>query len=331
MTIQGIFKNADLIAGKDAVYITDTNVYSFYKDCFNEKRTIVIEAGEKSKDWSTISYIVDQLLINNASRKTFLVGVGGGVVTDITGFVASIYMRGIDFGFISTSLLGMVDASIGGKNGIDFGGYKNMIGTFRMPAFVYYSVDFLDTLPKEEMRNGFGEILKYGIGFSKTLFMKLYNTSFDELIQDKLALAACISQCVSIKEKIVKFDMLEESQRKHLNLGHTFAHAIERYTDYKMPHGMAVGKGLWAITEYSYSNNYINKDEHDKIVELLNNYGFVDANTKSLVDISKNYIEHDKKSDKDFIDLIVLDTIGVCSTAKVKIQELNPEAISLNY
>ena len=177
LPIQEIFKELEETF-KDIVYITDSNVYKYYSNYFNDDKTIIVKAGEKSKSIETISAIYSELLEMNANRNTVIIGVGGGIVTDITGFVASTYMRGVKFGFISTSLLGMVDASIGGKNGINFNGYKNIIGTISQPLFIYWSIDFLDTLPQKEIENGliksysnlgdFKEDIKNNIPFEQT-------------------------------------------------------------------------------------------------------------------------------------------------------------------
>lgn len=323
LSIPEIFENVEAYSGKDTVYITDANIYNHYKQYFDGKKYIIIYPGETTKNFDTIRYIVDQLLIvHHASRKTFLVGVGGGVVTDITGLVASLYMRGLDFGFVSTSLLGMVDASIGGKNGVDYCGYKNIIGTFNQPEYIYWSVDFLDTLPEEEIHNGFGEILKYAIGFDKMLFMNLNNWTYDQLKNDKNGMESIIRNCQFIKKQIVISDERESGIRKTLNLGHTVAHAIEKKSSNKIPHGQAVGKGIHVMTKYSYDNKYIDIDDYERILELLDKYKFFDTDDIKLANKSKEFIGYDKKGDKDCIDLIVIDRIGSCKIVKTELEEL---------
>ena len=156
------FAYVEKLAPKEkTVMITDEHVFASHKKKFKGWNTIVLKAGEKYKVQQTVDVVIDQLIAFGADRKTTLVGVGGGVVTDITGYVAGIYMRGIRFGFVPTSLLAMVDASIGGKNGIDVGVYKNMVGLIRQPAFLLYDTSFLKTLPKAEWQNGFAEIIKH--------------------------------------------------------------------------------------------------------------------------------------------------------------------------
>lgn len=145
----------------NAIYITDENVYALHQPQFKGKPTIVIPAGEAHKQQATVDFIIEALLNFGANRQSVLIGVGGGVVTDMVGYVAGIFMRGVQFGFVPTTLLAMVDAAIGGKNGIDVGVYKNMVGLIRQPAFIVYDHSFLTTLPSYQWENGFAEIIKH--------------------------------------------------------------------------------------------------------------------------------------------------------------------------
>jgi len=318
-SIPDIFKSIES-SYSNVLYITDAVVYTFYKDYFPIKKTIVIPAGEQFKDLDVINIILKEMIKKNASRKTFLVGIGGGVVTDMTGLVASLYMRGIKFGFVSTTLLGMVDAAIGGKNGVNLDGYKNIIGTFNQPEFIYWHEDFLDTLPKEEMHNGFGEILKYAIGFNKILFDVLYLDDEDYIISNKALIKRIIEICQRIKQDIVYIDEKESGPRKKLNLGHTIAHAIEKETSNRIAHGHAVGLGLHFIAEYSLMNNYIDEAIYSKISEVLEKYGFKKDN--ELIAKSLDHIIHDKKANGDMIDLVVLKGIGECNILKIETKTL---------
>src|SRR5678815_2835973 len=151
----------NIVDQKNAIIITDENVFNQHNKKFKNWNCIVLKPGEEFKVQSTVDSIIEQLIAMEADRKTTLVGVGGGVITDITGYVASVYMRGISFGFIPTSLLAMVDASIGGKNGIDVGVYKNMVGIIRQPKFILHDMIFLNSLPQNEWENGFAEIIKH--------------------------------------------------------------------------------------------------------------------------------------------------------------------------
>jgi 3-dehydroquinate synthetase len=157
-----------------------------------------------------------------------LIGVGGGVVTDITGYVASIYLRGIRFGFVPTTILGMVDAAIGGKNGIDVGVYKNMVGTITQPAFLLYDMDFLKSLPDREWRNGFAEIIKHAAIKKAAMFAELESATLQHFQQNKEALQKLIQENALLKAGIVQQDERESGERRLLNFGHTLAHALEK-------------------------------------------------------------------------------------------------------
>ena len=160
--LEGKFAAIDKIVEKsNAFYITDENVYALHQKKFKGKKTIIIPAGEEHKQQATVDFIIEALLNLGATREAVLIGVGGGVVTDMVGYVAGVYMRGVAVGFVPTTILAMVDASIGGKNGIDIGLYKNMVGLIRQPSFLVYDIDFLKTLPKHQWENGFAEIIKH--------------------------------------------------------------------------------------------------------------------------------------------------------------------------
>jgi 3-dehydroquinate synthase len=157
------YKNVEkYLPSTSVVIVADHNVYDLYHDDFPQYKTIKIDAGERVKTLDTVSFIINELVEMEADRSLFLLGIGGGIICDITGFVASIYMRGVSFGFISTTLLSQVDASAGGKNGVNFKGYKNIIGVFNQPDFVICDPDMLKTLPDEEILNGCAEIIKLG-------------------------------------------------------------------------------------------------------------------------------------------------------------------------
>src|SRR5678816_3698852 len=169
----GISHLKEIVDKDNTIIVTDENVYNAHTKRFKNWNCIVLKPGEEFKIQSTVDSVVKQLIEMEADRKTVLVGVGGGVVTDITGYVASIYMRGISFGFVPTSLLAMVDASIGGKNGIDIGVYKNMVGIIRQPSFLLFDPSLLQTLPDPEWRNGFAEIIKHASIKDAAMFKQL--------------------------------------------------------------------------------------------------------------------------------------------------------------
>jgi 3-dehydroquinate synthase len=226
----------------NAIYITDENVYALHQPQFKGKPTIVVPAGEAHKQQATVDFMIEALLNFGANRQSVLIGVGGGVVTDMVGYVAGVFMRGVQFGFVPTTLLAMVDASIGGKNGIDVGVYKNMVGLIRQPAFIVYDHSFLNTLPSYQWENGFAEIIKHAAIKDAKMLQELNQNDLTFYQKNKKALAALIQKNVEIKVKVVQKDEFELGDRKLLNFGHTLGHAIEN--EHALLHGHAISVGL---------------------------------------------------------------------------------------
>jgi len=203
--LDGKFANiAKMVDKANAIYITDENVYALHQQIFKGKPTIVIPAGEIHKQQATVDFIIEALLNFGANRQSVLIGVGGGVVTDMVGYVAGVFMRGVQFGFVPTTLLAMVDAAIGGKNGIDVGVYKNMVGLIRQPAFIVYDHSFLTTLPSYQWENGFAEIIKHAAIKDLNMLKELNQNDLAFYQKNKKALAALIQKNVEIKVKVVQ-------------------------------------------------------------------------------------------------------------------------------
>ncbi|MBI2135525.1 3-dehydroquinate synthase [Candidatus Woesearchaeota archaeon] len=202
------------------------------------------KAGEKSKNIETITKLCRELLRMNADRKSCIIALGGGVVGDVAGFVASIYMRGINFVQIPTTLLAMVDSSIGGKVGVDLDSGKNILGMFSQPKKVYIDIDYLETLPISELENGLAEIIKHGIIADKALFIYIEKNLCKIFMRNVAALKRIIINSVKIKKAIVEKDEKESLLRMKLNFGHTTGHAIEALSNYRIKHGMAVALGM---------------------------------------------------------------------------------------
>src|SRR3954454_17564842 len=240
-----------LVSKEQSVIVTDTNIFAKHQKKFKGWKTVVIEAGEQHKVQSTVDEIIQQLIDIGADRKTSLVGVGGGVITDITGYVAGVFMRGIKCGFVPTSVLAMVDAAIGGKNGIDVGLYKNMVGLIRQPAFLLYDFSLLKSLPKEEWINGFAEIIKHACIKDAAMFELLEQHELSDFQKDTKLLNKLIKRNATLKSKVVQEDEFEQGDRKLLNFGHTIGHAIEN--TYLLPHGHAVTIGM-VIAAYLSEN-----------------------------------------------------------------------------
>src|SRR5882757_4617957 len=195
-----------LVDKSHTVIITDEHIFGKHQKRFGGWNTIVISAGEQFKVQATVDSIIEQLIAFGADRKTFLVGIGGGVVTDITGYVAAVYMRGLSFGFVPTSILAMVDASIGGKNGIDVGVYKNMVGMIRQPKFLLYDVSLLKSLPEAEWQNGFAEIIKHACIKDAALFSILEKNDLPGFQKNKKLLSALVERNANIKSTVVGKD-----------------------------------------------------------------------------------------------------------------------------
>jgi 3-dehydroquinate synthetase len=227
-------------------------------------------------------------------------------VTDITGFVASVYMRGVPFGFVPTSLLGMVDAAIGGKNGVNLGLHKNLIGNIQQPRFILYDAQFLQTLPEREWSNGFAEVIKYALLFDERMFTELSKKDISYYKENPNALSALIESCVNMKNKIVLADEQETGARKLLNFGHTTGHAFE--TLYQLPHGYAIGLGM--IVACIISEKYgLHSSAKNKLAIALLKYQLpitLDFDKNRVMDV----LRMDKKADNDTVDFIMLQHVG---------------------
>jgi 3-dehydroquinate synthase len=309
----------DLLQDSFTVIITDENLYNLHAEKLAGYRVIKIAAGEEYKNQFTVDSIIEDLLLMGANKNTFLIGLGGGVVTDITGYVAAVYMRGIKFGFVPTSILAMVDAAIGGKNGIDVGVYKNMVGTIRQPEFIFYDYSFLKTLPVKEWVNGFAEVIKHACIKDALLFKVLEKYSLHEYQADSTLIADLIEKNVAIKTAVVIDDEFETGERKLLNFGHTIGHAIENL--HGIPHGHAVSIGMVAACNLSVQLNNFHADDAAKIVRLLARYHLpVDVET----DHAKVFevLKMDKKRTGDGVQFILLSTIGKAEIKYISLANL---------
>jgi 3-dehydroquinate synthase len=299
------------------IFITDENIIAGHRNRFDNRRVIVITPGEANKTQATVDSIVTQLIQLEADRKFTIVGVGGGVVTDLSGYAASIYMRGLRFGFVPVSLLAMVDASIGGKNGVDVGPYKNLVGTIRQPDFLLYDSSFLSTLPQSEWINGFAEIIKHACIKDTALFDELEKNSVDTYRSKQALLNALIQRNAEIKCGVVMNDEFEKGERKLLNFGHTWGHAIE--TKLNIPHGHAVAVGMVMACRLSEKINGFK--ETDRVMALLKKYGLpvaAEADTKEVFKVLKM----DKKKDSGAMNYILLNNIGDAAVHRISIDEL---------
>jgi len=290
-----------------SIIIIDENINRFYGHLFTEYRVLIIESGEEAKTWETIQLLAEKLVQFEAHKTSLLVGIGGGVICDITGFLASIYMRGVSFAFVPTTLLAMVDASIGGKNGVNLGLNKNMLGTIKQPKFILFDTTFLETLPEQEWSNGFAEIIKYACIGNPPLFDQLVHASLVAFQTNTESLNHLIATCVQQKNNIVLADEQEKNLRKTLNFGHTAGHAFE--TLYHLPHGQAVALGMIVALIASEQMLQLEKDVRQKLLLLLQQYHLPQ---ELKFDVSKvmQILKHDKKRNNETVDFILLQSIG---------------------
>jgi 3-dehydroquinate synthase len=301
------------------IIITDTNVREFWGKHFPQGDVITIGTGEKIKTFDTVRYIYEQLLEFEADRASFVVGIGGGIVCDIAGFVASTYMRGVRFGFVSSTLLSQVDASVGGKNGCNFGGYKNIVGVFNQPEFVICDLNLLKTVPQKEILSGFAEIIKHGAIADKNLFVYLEENRDRALALDLPVIEKLVHDSVIIKSKIVNQDEKEKGERRKLNFGHTFGHAIEKIT--KVRHGEAVSVGMVLASELAVKKEALAVQDSKRLADLLDAYGLPIRLKFDCNEVIET-LRMDKKREGDLIYFVLLSEIGNAYVKEIAIQEL---------
>jgi 3-dehydroquinate synthase len=321
LTICNLDKHINFDKYSGVVLLTESKILKLWqkkiKQYFPKNIHIIqIKSGEGVKNIKTATKILEKLINLNLDRKSLLINFGGGMISDLGGFVASVYMRGIDFINIPTTLLSMIDASIGGKNAINMGGIKNIIGNFSNPKLVLIDTSFLETLNQREYTSAFAEIIKHGIIWDSKYFDAV-NSNIK--ITDKVNLIEIIKQSLEIKKYIVEEDFYEHNIRKLLNFGHTIGHAFESIsskTDYPLLHGEAVAIGMIIESEIATKIGKLSKEENLKIKNCILNLGFRDLlkmnfnyyNLNELTDL----IIKDKKNENQKIKLVLPNKIGKC-------------------
>ena len=269
-------------------------------------------AGEASKNFQTNLHIVDRIIGLGADRTSALIALGGGVVGDITGFIASVYMRGIPYIQVPTTLLAQVDSSIGGKTGIDLPEAKNILGTFHQPKGVFIDLAFLKTLTPREFRSGLAEIVKYGIIDDPELLRSLEGEVEAIRNRDMSLLEEIIARSCRIKKGIVEIDEMDRGVRRILNFGHTIGHAIEAESGYAVSHGDAVSIGMVASVLISERLKYLPSEDRERIISLIRAIGLPDRIPKNLSPTGiLSRIKRDKKKEGDTIHFVLLKRIGM--------------------
>jgi len=306
---------------KQIIVIADDNILKNYGDFFLKWSSVInFTANERLKTLKSASRIYRLLLKLKADRNSFIVAVGGGIVCDVAGYAASTFMRGIPFGFVSTTLLSQVDASVGGKNGLNLFGYKNMIGTFTQPQFVICDTKMLNTLPEREFIAGFAEIVKAALIRNAELFDYIEQNAEKAVARNPEVIRHLVVESVKIKAEIVAMDEREQGIRRILNFGHTFGHAIEGLTG--ISHGEAVSIGMMIAARRSVDTAGLKESSYERLKQLLLRLGLpvaTDAQPEALL----NFLQNDKKREGDDIHFVMLNEIGKAIVCKTPIKKLN--------
>jgi 3-dehydroquinate synthase len=305
---------------ENTVIISDENVSSIYGHRWDGFPAIIIGAGEKIKTLDTVHAVYSQLMSYGIDRSGFVVGIGGGIVCDIAGFAASTYLRGIRFGFVPTTLLAQCDAAIGGKNGVNFEGFKNMIGTFNHPEFVLCDPKFLQTLPAIELTNGFAEVVKHALIANFHFFDWIEKNASGMMHLEPKVMTHLIERSAHIKTAVVSNDEKEKGERRKLNFGHTFGHAIEKVTG--LSHGQAVSVGMSVASAISLQKGYINSKQYERIKMLLKALGLpvtMVAHRQAVIDA----MFMDKKRQEDYIHFVLLKDIGSAIIEKMSLSDIS--------
>lgn len=308
-------------SAKKIAIITDDNVKNLFAEEFKNRLSVIftraeifvfsVPAGEKSKNGENFLSLAESLAAHGFQREDAVVALGGGVVGDLAGFVASAYMRGIKLFAVPTTFLSAIDSSVGGKTAIDLKEGKNLCGTFYQPHAVYINLDYLSFLPEKEIKNGYGEAVKYAL-LSRTV-------SVEDLrggISEKL-----IKKCLEIKKDVVEKDEREGNLRRILNLGHTVGHAVEALSGYELSHGECVAKGIAAAIEVSDTLYSLSEDKKAEAYAILNSYPFDLSLGFSAAEIC-GAMAADKKSEGEFVNFVTIKEAGEPRVEKIAIKEI---------
>ena len=304
--------------GHKLCVVTDSSVAPLYlesvKSVLSEKFDnvfdFIIPAGEQNKTLDNVKKLYEHLILNHFDRKDCLIALGGGVIGDMTGYAAATYLRGIDFVQVPTTLLSQVDSSIGGKTGVDFDSYKNMVGAFHMPRLVYMNLSVLNTLTKEQFSCGRGEILKHGLIKNKSYFTWCMEHADKIMERDYDTLLYMIKESCKVKRDVVEKDPTEQGDRALLNFGHTLGHAVEKLKDFTMLHGQCVAVGCVAAMKLSAMRGNITEDEVLYVEKCFENFGLPTRVDGIIVDDILQISKSDKKMEAGKIKFVLLYEIG---------------------
>ncbi|MCR5101667.1 MAG: 3-dehydroquinate synthase [Butyrivibrio sp.] len=304
--------------GRKVCIVTDSNVKPLYA---NEVLNVIephcsftcvyeLPAGENNKNLDEISKVYEFLIENHFDRNDLLLALGGGVVGDMTGFIASTYLRGIAFIQIPTTLLAQADSSIGGKTGVDFKGYKNMVGAFYMPRLVYMNLSTLKTLDGRQYASGFAEIMKHGLIKDQKFYIWLLDHIYEINDREMDTLIPMLKKSCSVKKAVVENDPKEKGERALLNFGHTLGHAIEKARNFELFHGECVALGCIAASFISWKRNLISMDDYYEIRDMFVPFNLPISVDNIDIDEVINNTKSDKKVDSKAVKFILLNKIG---------------------
>ena len=299
--------------------VTDTEVHRLYPAFFRTCEPLVIGAGERIKTLDTVALIYEKLLERESDRSIFLIGVGGGVVCDIVGFAAATYLRGVRFGFVPTTLLSQVDAAVGGKNGVNFKGFKNKIGTITQPDFVWCDPSFFHTLPEREVRSGLAEVVKQALIADVNLFAYIENNVQGVLSLESTVMKRLVLDCLHIKAGVVSRDETEQGERRILNFGHTVGHAVEQLSG--LAHGEAVSVGMAAAAALSVRLGLLSADKLPRILNLLRQL-HLPVSLPAPADKIIAALGQDKKREGKALHFVLLDKPGHAVVQEISLTEL---------
>ncbi len=306
------------ISSRRLCIITDSHVRELYADtlenllCPHAKQVDVFSfpEGEKYKTLDTVRDLYTFLIMQHYDRADMLIALGGGVVGDITGYAAATFLRGIDFVQIQTTLIAQSDSSIGGKTGVDFDGYKNMVGAFYMPRLVYMNIETLKTLDERQFYSGFAEVMKHGLIKDALFYEWLLDHMYEIHDRDTETLKEMVMRSCAIKKLVVEKDPLEKGDRALLNFGHTIGHAIEKYKDFELSHGESISLGFVAAAYISWKRELLSMEEYYEIRDMLVPFNLpisIDhIEPEKIVALTKS----DKKMEHGTIRFILLKKIG---------------------
>jgi len=301
------------------VWVVDRKIKSFIP--FSDAQIVIeLDGGDESKSLNTWTWLINKFSEFQVDRNSYIVAIGGGSISDLVGYSASVYLRGIPYSIVPSTLLSLIDASLGGKNGINLNQQKNQVGTFYQPANIYCVPQLIKHLPTAEMADGFAEVIKYGLIIDRTLFDTLAATNLEKILSNSNVFQEIINSCIIHKSNIVEEDPFESGKRRILNFGHTIGHAIESV--YGLSHGKSVSIGMCFAAKMSDEKSEETTSFLAQLVPVLKQFQLPTKLEKFSSDLVFEKIKADKKREDDFIHFVFLNKIGTALVEKISLNDL---------